>query len=225
MSDATPAAPLYTPSKRPRSRRRTLEEARSSARRVNCAAPADSYEIPKHRPDLPVRHFCWGWRRQPALLFTDASYGASSPWGAALVARCFLYTSIPRWVAPSCAASMLYGALISSGTNDPHRDRFSSAQAAAAVEKEGGKAAKFIIQPARRLYTNQDGKLSPRAGRPPPVRHGPRPAADSATRRESRIDTLRRSSKAIAMHRDGGLRGAGVPLLEMSSRFPRSSRC
>ncbi|GHH24000.1 acyl dehydratase [Sphingomonas glacialis] len=115
-------------------------------------------------PDA-VRHFCWGLGDDNPL-FTDPAYGASSPWKSALAPGCFLYTIDTTVVAPKLRGiQWLYG-----GTDfewyEPirHRDSFTvSARLLDAVEKEGGKAAKFIIQTGETLYTNQHGQLVCRA--------------------------------------------------------------
>jgi acyl dehydratase len=111
-------------------------------------------------PDA-VRHFCWGIGDDNPL-FTDQAYGAASSHGGALAPGCFLYTIDTTVVAPKLRGiQWLYG-----GTDFEwyeairHRDRFTvSAKLLDAVEKAGGKAAKFIIQTGETRYTNQDGKL------------------------------------------------------------------
>jgi acyl dehydratase len=111
-------------------------------------------------PDA-VRHFCWGIGDDNPL-FTDPDYGAASHYGSALAPGCFLYTIDTTVVAPKLRGiQWLYG-----GTDfewyEPirHRDRFTvSAKLLDAVEKEGGKAAKFIIQTGETRYTNQHGRL------------------------------------------------------------------
>ena len=111
-------------------------------------------------PDA-VRHFCWGLGDDNPL-FTDPGYGAATKYGSALAPGCFLYTIDTTVVAPKLRGiQWLYG-----GTDfewyEPirHRDRFAvSARLLDAVEKAGGKAARFIIQTGETRYTNQDGKL------------------------------------------------------------------
>ena len=111
-------------------------------------------------PDA-VRHFCWGIGDDNSL-YTDPNYGAASQYGSALAPSCFLYTIDTTVVAPKLRGiQWLYG-----GTDfewyEPirHRDRFTvSAKLLDAVEKEGGKAAKFIIQTGETRYTNQHGQL------------------------------------------------------------------
>ena len=111
-------------------------------------------------PDA-VRHFCWGIGDDNPL-YTDPAYGAASPHGSALAPGCFLYTVDTTVVAPKLRGiQWLYG-----GTDfewfEPirHRDRFQvSARLLDAVEKEGGKAARFIIQTGETRYTNQHGQL------------------------------------------------------------------
>ena len=111
-------------------------------------------------PDA-VRHFCWGIGDDNPL-YTDPDYGAASQYGSALAPGCFLYTIDTTVVAPKLRGiQWLYG-----GTDfewyEPirHRDRFTvSAKLLDAVEKEGGKAAKFIIQTGETRYTNQHGQL------------------------------------------------------------------
>ena len=115
-------------------------------------------------PDA-VRHFCWGLGDENPL-FTDPVHGVGSKWGAALAPGCFLYTIDTTVVAPKLRGiQWLYG-----GTDfewyEPirHRDSFTvSAKLLEAVEKEGGKAAKFIIQTGETRYTNQHGQLVCRA--------------------------------------------------------------
>jgi acyl dehydratase len=115
-------------------------------------------------PDA-VRHFCWGLGDENPL-FTDPAYGVASQWGSALAPGCFLYTIDTTVVAPKLGGiQWLYG-----GTDfewyEPirHRDSFTvSARLLDAVEKQGGKAAKFIIQTGETLYTNQHGQLVCRA--------------------------------------------------------------
>ena len=111
-------------------------------------------------PDA-VRHFCWGLGDDNPL-FTDPDYGANSPFGSGLAPGCFLYTIDTTVVAPKLRGiQWLYG-----GTDfewyEPirHRDRFTvSAKLLDAVEKAGGKAARFIIQTGETRYTNQHGQL------------------------------------------------------------------
>ena len=111
-------------------------------------------------PDA-VRHFCWGLGDDNPL-FTDPGYGAATKYGSAIAPGCFLYTIDTTVVAPKLRGiQWLYG-----GTDfewyEPirHRDRFAvSARLLDAVEKAGGKAARFIIQTGETRYTNQDGKL------------------------------------------------------------------
>ena len=111
-------------------------------------------------PDA-VRHFCWGIGDDNPL-FTDAAYGAATHYGAALAPGCFLYTIDTTVVAPKLGGiQWLYG-----GTDfewfEPirHRDRFTvSAKLLDAIEKQGGKAAKFIIQTGETRYTNQHGQV------------------------------------------------------------------
>ncbi len=112
-----------------------------------------------------VRQFCWGLGDENPL-FCDATYGAATDWGAALAPGCFLYTIDTTVVAPKLRGiQWLYG-----GTDwewyEPirHRDSFTvRARLLDAVEKEGGKARKFIIQTGEVLYTNQHGQLICRA--------------------------------------------------------------
>lgn len=111
-------------------------------------------------PDA-VRHFCWGIGDDNPL-YTDPAYGTASAYGSALAPGCFLYTIDTTVVAPKLRGiQWLYG-----GTDFEwflpvrHRDRFTvSAKLLDAVEKEGGKAAKFIIQTGETRYTNQHGQL------------------------------------------------------------------
>ena len=111
-------------------------------------------------PDA-VRHFCWGIGDDNPL-YTDPDYGAASQHGSALAPGCFLYTIDTTVVAPKLRGiQWLYG-----GTDfewyEPirHRDRFTvSARLLDAVEKAGGKAAKFIIQTGETRYTNQHDQL------------------------------------------------------------------
>ena len=111
-------------------------------------------------PDA-VRHFCWGIGDDNPL-FTDSAYGAASSYGSGLAPGCFLYTIDTTVVAPKLRGiQWLYG-----GTDfewfEPirHRDRFTvSATLLDAVEKAGGKAAKFIIQTGETRYVNQHGAL------------------------------------------------------------------
>ena len=121
-------------------------------------------------PDA-VRHFSWGLGDDNPL-FTDPDYGATTKWGSALAPGCFLYTIDTTVVAPKLRGiQWLYG-----GTDfewfEPirHRDRFSvSAKLLDAVEKAGGKAAKFIIQSGETLtltLSGEDGGWTMRA-------HGP----------------------------------------------------
>jgi len=112
-----------------------------------------------------VRHFCWGIGDDNPL-FTDSAYGKQTRWGSALAPGCFLYTIDTTVVAPKLRGiQWLYG-----GTDfewyEPvrHGDSFSvKAKLLDAVEKQGGKASKFIIQTGETLYTNQEGKLVCRA--------------------------------------------------------------
>ena len=111
-------------------------------------------------PDA-VRQFCWGIGDDNPL-FTDPAYGAASKGGTALAPGCFLYTIDTTVVAPKLRGiQWLYG-----GTDfewfEPirHRDRFTvSARLLDAVEKAGGKAAKFIIQTGETRYVNQSDAL------------------------------------------------------------------
>ena len=111
-------------------------------------------------PDA-VRHYCWGIGDDNPL-FTDPDYGAATKHESAMAPGCFLYTIDTTVVAPKLRGiQWLYG-----GTDfewfEPirHRDRFTvSAKLLDAVEKAGGKAAKFIIQTGETRYTNQNGKL------------------------------------------------------------------
>ena len=112
-----------------------------------------------------VRHFCWGLGDENPL-FCDPEYGARSRWQSALAPGCFLYTVDTTVVAPKLRGiQWLYG-----GTDwewyHPirHRDHFSvRARLIDAVEKQGSKANKFIIQTGEVLYTNQHGALICRA--------------------------------------------------------------
>ena len=112
-----------------------------------------------------VRHFCWGLGDENPL-FCDAAYGAASRWGSALAPGCFLYTIDTTVVAPKLRGiQWMYG-----GTDWEwyrpirHRDSFTvRAQLLHAVEKQGSKASKFIIQTGEVLYTNQNGELVCRA--------------------------------------------------------------
>ncbi len=112
-----------------------------------------------------VRHFCWALGDENPL-FCDPRYGAASRWQAALAPGCFLYTIDTTVVAPKLRGiQWLYG-----GTDwewyKPirHRDSFSvRARLLDAIEKQGGKAKKFIIQTGEVLYTNQHGELVCRA--------------------------------------------------------------
>ena len=111
-------------------------------------------------PDA-VRQFCWGIGDDNPL-FTDPAYGAASKGGTGLAPGCFLYTIDTTVVAPKLRGiQWLYG-----GTDfewfEPirHRDRFTvSAKLLDAVEKAGGKAAKFIIQTGETRYVNQHDAL------------------------------------------------------------------
>jgi acyl dehydratase len=115
-------------------------------------------------PDA-VRHFCWGLGDENPL-FCDPAYGAGTRWKGALAPGCFLYTIDTTVVAPKLRGiQWLYG-----GTDwewyKPirHRDSFTvRARLLDAVEKQGGKARKFIIQTGEVLYTNQHGELVCRA--------------------------------------------------------------
>ena len=115
-------------------------------------------------PDA-VRHFCWGIGDDNPL-FTDPGYGAATHWKSALAPGCFLYAIDTTVVAPKLRGiQWLYG-----GTDFEwykpirHRDSFTvQARLLDAVEKEGGKARKFIIQTGEVLYTNQHGELVCRA--------------------------------------------------------------
>ena len=112
-----------------------------------------------------VRHFCWGLGDENPL-FCDAGYGAASRWGSALAPGCFLYTIDTTVVAPKLRGiQWMYG-----GTDWEwyrpirHRDSFTvRARLLDAVEKQGSKASKFIIQTGEVLYTNQKGELVCRA--------------------------------------------------------------
>ena len=112
-----------------------------------------------------VRHFCWGLGDENPL-FCDPEHGARSRWQSALAPGCFLYTVDTTVVAPKLRGiQWLYG-----GTDwewyHPirHRDHFSvRARLIDAVEKQGSKANKFIIQTGEVLYTNQHGTLICRA--------------------------------------------------------------
>lgn len=115
-------------------------------------------------PDA-VRHFCWGLGDENPL-FCDPAYGADTRWGGPIAPGCFLYTIDTTVVAPKLRGiQWLYG-----GTDWEwyrpirHRDSFQvRARLLDAVEKQGGKASKFIIQTGETLYTNQDGELVCRA--------------------------------------------------------------
>lgn len=112
-----------------------------------------------------VRHFCWGLGDENPL-FCDAGHGAASRWASALAPGCFLYTIDTTVVAPKLRGiQWMYG-----GTDwawyQPvrHRDSFTvRARLLDAVEKQGSKASKFIIQTGEVLYTNQKGELVCRA--------------------------------------------------------------
>lgn len=115
-------------------------------------------------PDA-VRHFCWGLGDENPL-FCESAHGAGSRWQSALAPGCFLYTIDTTVVAPKLRGiQWMYG-----GTDWEwyrpirHRDSFTvRARLLDAVEKEGGKARKFIIQTGEVLYTNQHGELVCRA--------------------------------------------------------------
>jgi acyl dehydratase len=162
MSDGNAQQAASTPSQTPALWEGALEEARSLIG-VELRRTGQQWNT-EASPDA-VRHFCWGIGDDNPL-FTEVSYGARSRWGAALAPGCFLYTIDTTVVAPKLRGiQWLYG-----GTDfewyEPirHRDSFSvSAKLLTAVEKEGAKAAKFIIQTGETLYTNQDGKLVCRA--------------------------------------------------------------
>ena len=112
-----------------------------------------------------VRHFCWALGDDNPL-FCDPVHGAASGWRSALAPGCFLYTIDTTVVAPKLRGiQWLYG-----GTDWEwyrpvrHRDSFTvRARLLDAVEKEGGKAKKFIIQTGEVRYTNQHGELVCRA--------------------------------------------------------------
>ncbi|MGR8947880.1 MAG: FAS1-like dehydratase domain-containing protein [Gammaproteobacteria bacterium] len=112
-----------------------------------------------------VRQFCWGIGDENPL-FCDPHYGANSVWGSALAPGCFLYTIDTTVVAPKLRGiQWLYG-----GTEWEwyrpirHRDSFSvRARLLDAVEKQGSKARKFILQTGEVEYTNQHGELVSRA--------------------------------------------------------------
>ncbi|MDE2302049.1 MAG: MaoC family dehydratase N-terminal domain-containing protein [Sphingomonadales bacterium] len=112
-----------------------------------------------------VRHFCWGLGDENPL-FCDPDYAAKTRWKGGLAPGCFLYTIDTTVVAPKLRGiQWLYG-----GTDFEwyrpirHRDRFTvRAHLLDAVEKQGGKASKFIIQTGETLYTNQHGELVCRA--------------------------------------------------------------
>ena len=139
-----------------------LEEARSligvDLRRTN------HFWNTEASPDS-VRHFCWGIGDENPI-FCDPAYGAESKWKSALAPGCFLYTIDSTVVAPKLRGiQWLYG-----GTDWEwylpirHRDSFTvQARLTEAVEKQGSKAKKFIIQTGEILYTNQDGALVCRA--------------------------------------------------------------
>ena len=139
-----------------------LDEARSLIG-VDLRRTGQTWNI-EASPDA-VRHFCWGIGDENPL-FCDAEYGANSRWGSAIAPGCFLYTIDTTVVAPKLRGiQWLYG-----GTDFEwykpirHRDSFTvQARLLDAVEKEGGKARKFIIQTGEVLYTNQHGELVCRA--------------------------------------------------------------
>lgn len=139
-----------------------LDEARSLIG-VDLRRTGQTWNI-EASPDA-VRHFCWGIGDENPL-FCDAEYGANSRWGSAIAPGCFLYTIDTTVVAPKLRGiQWLYG-----GTDFEwykpirHRDSFTvQARLLDAVEKEGGKARKFIIQTGDVLYTNQHGELVCRA--------------------------------------------------------------
>ena len=148
------AAPTQTPAQWPGA----LEEARELIG-VDLRRTGQQWNT-EASPDA-VRHFCWGLGDDNPL-FTDPDYGAGTKWRSALAPGCFLYTIDTTVVAPKLRGiQWLYG-----GTDfewyEPirHRDRFTvSAKLLDAVEKAGGKAAKFIIQTGETRYTNQHGQL------------------------------------------------------------------
>ncbi len=115
-------------------------------------------------PDA-VRHFCWGLGDENPL-YCDPAYGQASQWGSGLAPGCFLYTIDTTVVAPKLRGiQWLYG-----GTDWEwyrpirHRDSFRvQARLLDAVEKQGGKASKFIVQTGEVLYRNQDNELVCRA--------------------------------------------------------------
>ena len=161
MAPNTPAPP-DSPSQTPALWEGALEEARSligvDLRRTHQTWNTEA------SPDA-VRHFCWGIGDDNPL-YCDPAYGKTTRWGSGLAPGCFLYTIDTTVVAPKLRGiQWLYG-----GTDwewyHPirHRDAFSvRARLLDAVEKEGGKARKFIIQTGEVLYTNQNGELVCRA--------------------------------------------------------------
>ena len=151
-----------TPSQAPALWDGALEEARSLIG-IDLRRTGQTWNT-EASPDA-VRHFCWGLGDENPL-FCDSAYGAGTSWKVALAPGCFLYTIDTTVVAPKLRGiQWLYG-----GTDwewyKPirHRDSFTvRARLIDAVEKEGRKASKFIIQTGEVLYTNQHGELVCRA--------------------------------------------------------------
>ena len=162
MNDPTPAPEAPSSSQSPALWEGALEEARSLMG-VNLRRTGQTWNT-EASPDS-VRHFCWGIGDENPL-FCDPDHGAASRWKSAVAPGCFLYTIDTTVVAPKLRGiQWLYG-----GTDFEwyrpirHRDSFTvRAQLLDAVEKEGGKASKFIIQTGEVLYTNQHGELVCRA--------------------------------------------------------------
>lgn len=167
MRDTTTPADTKAPIKAPVSQapalwEGALEEARSLIG-VDLRRTGQTWNT-EATPDA-VRHFCWGIGDENPL-FCDPEYGAASRWKSAIAPGCFLYSIDTTVVAPKLRGiQWMYG-----GTDwewyKPirHRDSFTvRARLLDAVEKQGSKASKFIIQTGEVLYTNQHGELVCRA--------------------------------------------------------------
>lgn len=161
MSDGS-AAPKNAANQSPTLWEGALEEAKSLIG-VDLRRTGQQWNT-EASPDA-VRHFCWGLGDENPL-FCDPAYGENTRWGGPIAPGCFLYTIDTTVVAPKLRGiQWLYG-----GTDWEwyrpirHRDGFQvRAHLLDAVEKQGGKASKFIIQTGETLYTNQDGELVCRA--------------------------------------------------------------
>lgn len=158
MTESKPTSTTQTPALWPGALEEAREllgvELRRSGQQWNTEASPDA-----------VRQFCWGLGDDNPL-FTTPDYGRDTRWGSALAPGCFLYTIDTTVVAPKLRGiQWLY-----SGTDfewyEPirHRDSFSvSAKLVDAVEKEGRRASRFIIQTGEIRYQNQHGDLVCRA--------------------------------------------------------------